>query len=124
MRLLLTIFLLSVGVIVNNANLISNCRTPVIFQNFNLSKILGRWYEHSRFDNAFQAECQCFTTDYTYIDENTIGFINCCQRPTYSNETQKCEIAMDRATLIDPSKKEASFKYTRLGCKCFCDGNS
>lgn len=99
----------------------STCREPEILQNFDVTRILGHWYEYSRHHHDFEDGCDCFTSEVVAIDANTLQISNCCQMTKVSNATQKCNIGINEARLTNPEKKEASFQYTRTGGKYnFC----
>lgn len=95
----------------------TTCREPVIFQNFDMTRLLGHWYEYSRHHHDFEAGCDCLTTELVAVDANTIDVSSCCQMNGFSNVTQKCEIGIRNVRLTNPEKKEAFFEYTRTGCK-------
>lgn len=97
----------------------STCRVPEILQNFDVTRILGHWYEYSRHHHDFEDGCDCFTSEVVALDANTLQISNCCQMTQFSNETQKCNIGINAARLTNPEKKEASFQYTRTGGKYF-----
>ncbi|KAG4079441.1 hypothetical protein HA402_005138 [Bradysia odoriphaga] len=91
------------------------CREPTIFQNINLTRILGHWYEYSRYDHDFEQGCDCYTTDVKSIDAISFHVSNCCQMTRVSNETQICNIGINNARIVNADKNEALFLYTRNG---------
>lgn len=95
----------------------STCREPAILQDFDVTRILGHWYEYSRHHHDFENGCDCLTSEVVAVDPNTLQVSSCCQMGGVSNATQKCNIGINRARLTNPEKKEASFQYTRTGGK-------
>ncbi|KAJ6640219.1 Apolipoprotein D [Pseudolycoriella hygida] len=98
-----------------NAKTSTNCREPVILQDFDVTRVLGSWYEYSRQRNIFEDGCDCLTSEISAVDSDEFQVQSCCQLTKVSNETQKCNIGIEKVRLTDPEKKEASFRYHRPG---------
>ncbi|KAG4066820.1 hypothetical protein HA402_012887 [Bradysia odoriphaga] len=76
---------------------------------------MGHCYEYSRLDHDFEQGCDCLTTEITPIDASSFRISNCCQMTEVCNETQKCNIGINKARIADANKNEALFLYTRNG---------
>lgn len=114
------IFVLAVTIIVStdaatNSKIRSSCRQTSILQNFDVTRILGQWYEYSRVHHDFEDGCDCLTSEITAVDSNSFQVSNCCQMTRVSNDTQTCNIGINQIRLENPEKKDASFLYTRTG---------
>lgn len=98
-----------------NPKIRSSCRKTSILQNFDVTRILGQWYEYSRVQHDFEDGCDCLTSEITAVDSNTFQVSNCCQMTKVSNDTQTCNIGINQLRLENPEKKDANFLYTRAG---------
>ncbi|XP_037044477.1 apolipoprotein D-like [Bradysia coprophila] len=95
----------------------STCRESPIFQNFNATGFLGRWYLHSSYHHDFEDGCDCYTSEVVALDATVTSFrtTNCCQMTKVSNATQRCNLSVNHSRLTNPEKKEANFMYIRTG---------
>ncbi|XP_037048382.1 lazarillo protein-like [Bradysia coprophila] len=109
----------AIAILSTDANTIekprTSCREPVIFQNFNLTRVLGQWYMYSHHNHHFERGCDCFTSEAVETEPNILQLSNCCQLSTVTNETQTCNVGVTGARLPNPEKKEAFFLFTRAG---------
>lgn len=93
----------------------STCREPIIFQNINVVRVLGHWYEYSRYDHDFEEGCDCYSSEVTPTDATSLQMLSCCQMTKVSNETQVCNIGVNNARIANADKTEAFFLFTRNG---------
>ncbi|XP_037051543.1 apolipoprotein D-like [Bradysia coprophila] len=96
---------------------ISTCRESSVFQNFNATRFLGRWYLYSSYHHDFEDGCDCFTSEVVALDAAVTSFqiTNCCQMTEISNATQRCNLGVNHSRLKNPEKKDANFMYIRTG---------
>jgi len=117
MRLANIIFVIAFAIVCCDARKRSRstCREPVIFQNLNITGVLGHWYQYSRHHHDFEEGCDCLTSEVAEIDADTISVSNCCQLSKINNSTQTCNIGINNARLTNPDTRDGSFQYTREG---------
>ncbi|KAG4070999.1 hypothetical protein HA402_001436 [Bradysia odoriphaga] len=95
----------------------STCRESSVFQNFNATRFLGRWYLVFSYHHDFEDGCDCYTSEVEALDAAVTSFqtTNCCQMTKINNATQRCNLSVNHSRLTNPEKKEANFMYTREG---------
>ncbi|XP_062557060.1 lazarillo protein-like [Armigeres subalbatus] len=59
------VLFLSIGSSLGQIISTGQCREPVVVQNFNLASYSGAWYEVARYEQMFQRDGECVTSQYT-----------------------------------------------------------
>ena len=96
---------------VQGQNLVdTKCRTDrPIFQNFDVQKYLGKWFEIYRYEQRFSKDCNCVNAIYTLNDDGSVKVNNCCKKVdgAICNE--------GKAILSKPEAKEGKLNVAFFG---------
>jgi len=109
------LFVLTAVLALTNASTPLECRESNPMTNFNISGILGHWYQISNNHIHFEDGCDCLNTELVRFNTSSIELFNCCQMSKVSTTTQNCEVGVKTMSLVNPEKTDAFFVYTRFG---------
>jgi apolipoprotein D and lipocalin family protein len=81
---------------------------PMVVENVDLNRYLGRWYEIARIPVWFQKDCACGTTaEYTLVKDGVVSVVNrCCTSDGEMKEARGRAWVVDKKT---PAKLKVSF---------------
>lgn len=103
-----TLFLATIGLISSYAG--TPKRKPVVVQNFDPKRYVGKWYEIARFDFFFEKNIDNTTATYTLNDDQTIKVVN----RGFNYKKNKWSEAVGKAKFVS-SPNEGKLKVSFFG---------
>ena len=80
---------------------VGNSAVPQPAKAVDLKRYIGLWYEHARYENRFERDCEAVTAEYRQRPDGVIEVVNSCHKAAVSGPLK---VAKGRAKVVKGSQ--------------------
>lgn len=90
---------------------VGNSAVPQPAKPVDLKRYVGLWYEHARYENRFERDCEAVTAEYRRRPDGMIEVVNSCHKAAVSGPLK---VAKGRAKVVEGSQ-DAKLRVSFFG---------